>query len=63
MYVKQKNYWRGKKIKSYEFEVWSSLDSRYVIVSIEADSKTEAIKLFKRSHPHKKYRLLDDPVD
>ena len=50
-------------IKSYDFEVWSSLDSRYIIVRIEADSKTEAVKLFKSSHPHQKCRLLDDPVD
>jgi hypothetical protein len=47
----------------YEFEVWSSLDARYVIVSIQAESTIEAIKQFKRSHPHKKYRLLDDAIE
>jgi hypothetical protein len=46
----------------YEFEYWSSLDTRYVIISIEAESKTDAIKEFKQRHPHKRYRLLD-PLD
>ena len=46
----------------YEFEYWSSLDTRYVIISIEAESETDAIKEFKQRHPHKRYRLLD-PLD
>jgi len=46
----------------YEFEYWSSLDTRYVIISVEAESKTDAIKEFKQRHPHKRYRLLD-PLD
>ena len=50
-------------IKSYEFEVCSSLNSRYIIVRIEADSKKEATKLFRRKHPHKKYRLLEDLLE
>jgi len=45
-----------------DFEYWSSLDSRYIILEIEAESKTEAVKEFKNTHPHKKYRLLD-PLD
>jgi len=51
---------QGKeKILQYEFEYWSSLDSKYIIIKIEAESKTDAIKEFKQRHPHKKYRLLD----
>ena len=46
----------------FDFEYWSSLDSRYVILTIEAGSKTEAVKEFKNMHPHKKHRLLD-PLD
>ena len=46
----------------FDFEYWSSLDSRYIILEIEAESKTEAVKEFKNMHPHKKYRLLD-PLD
>lgn len=45
----------------YEFEYWSSLDIKYIIITIEAESKTDAIKEFKQKHPHKKYRLLDPP--
>lgn len=44
----------------YEFEFWSSPDSQYLFVRIDADSRIEAIKQFKRKHPHKKFRLLDD---
>ena len=47
---------------SYDFEYWSSLDSKYITISIEADSESDAIKEFKNMHPHKKYRLLD-PLD
>jgi len=50
-------------MKSYDFEYWNSLDSRYTIIAIEAESKLEAIKKFKRLHPHKKYRLLDDLIE
>ncbi len=46
----------------YEFEYWSSLDTRYVTITIEAESRTDAVKEFKQRHPHKKYRLLD-PLD
>ena len=46
----------------YEVEYWSSLDSKYVILNIEAESESDAIKKFKSMHPHKKYRLLD-PLD
>ena len=46
----------------FDFEYWSSLDSRYIILEIEAESKTDAVKVFKNMHPHKKYRLLD-PLD
>lgn len=49
------------KAMQYEFEYWSSLDSKYLIITIEAVSKTEAIKEFKKRQPHKKYRLLDPP--
>ncbi len=52
---------RGAALK-YEFEYWSSLDTRYVTITIEAESRTDAIKEFKQRHPHKKYRLLD-PLD
>ena len=47
-------------MKPYEFEVWSSLDSCYIIVTIIANSKMEAIRIFTKRHPHKKYRLLKD---
>jgi hypothetical protein len=50
---------RGSTIITYEFEYWSSLDSRYITIKIEAKSKTDAIKEFKHRQPHKKYRLLD----
>ena len=53
---------RGSKVKPYEFEYWSSLDSRYIIIKIEAESKTDAMKEFEHRHPHKKYRILD-PLD
>ncbi len=43
----------------FDFEYWSSLDTRYVILTIDAASKTEAVKEFKNMHPHKKHRLLD----
>ena len=52
----------GLTMKTFDFEYWSSLDSRYIILKIEAESKTEAIKEFRNRHPHKKYRLLD-PLD
>ena len=48
--------------KAYEFEFWSSFDKKYIIITITAESKKEAIKRFRQSHPHKKYRLLDDLV-
>ena len=51
------------ELKSYDFEYWDSLDSRNVVLSIEAESKMEAVKEFKSRHPHKKYRLLDDQLD
>jgi hypothetical protein len=50
-------------MKSFYFEYWDSLDSRYVIIPIEAESEVKAIKTFKMMHPHKKYRLLDDLLD
>ena len=50
------------KIMKFDFEFWSSLDARYIILSVDAESKTEAVKEFKSRHPHKKYRLLD-PLD
>jgi len=53
---------RSIGVMKLDFEYWSSLDSRYIILTIEAESKTEAIKEFKSRHPHKKYRLLD-PLD
>ena len=49
-------------MKIFEFEYWDSLDSRYLILSIEAETRDDAIKEFKERHPHKKYRLLD-PLD
>ncbi len=49
-------------MKSYDFEYWDSLDSRYVTLTIEAESEMEAIKEFRSRQPHKKYRLLD-PLD
>ena len=52
----------GLEIKKYEFEYWSSLDSRYIIIVVDAESRTDAIKKFKHKHPHKKFRLLD-PLD
>ena len=54
--------WWGQKVKQYEFEFWSSLDSRYNTITIKAESKKDAIKEFEKGHPHKKYRLLD-PLD
>jgi len=50
-------------MKSFDFEYWDSLDSRNVVLTVEAESMTEAIKEFKKRHPHKKYRLLDDLLD
>lgn len=47
---------------SFDFEYWDSLDSKYVILSIRAETRADAIKEFKEQHPHKKYRLLD-PLD
>lgn len=47
----------------FDFEYWSSLDSRYLILTIESESKTEAVKEFRSRHPHKKYRLLDPMED
>ena len=52
----------GYNIGTFDFEYWSSLDSKYIIITIKAESKTEAVKEFKNMHPHKKYRLLD-PLD
>jgi hypothetical protein len=49
-------------LKTFEVEYWSSLDSKYIILQIEADSEKDAVKKFKKMHPHKKYRLLD-PLD
>ena len=49
----------GITMKTFEVEYWSSLDSKYIISEIEAESETEAVKQFKSMHPHKKYRLLD----
>ena len=49
-------------MRSYDFEYWDSLDSRYVILSIEAETRKDAIKEFHAQHPHKKYRVLD-PLD
>jgi hypothetical protein len=50
-------------MESYYFEYWDSLDSKYIVLSIKAKSKIEAIKEFKKQHPHKKYRLLDNILD
>jgi hypothetical protein len=47
----------------FDVEYWSSLDSRYIILTIEAESRGEAVKEFKNMHPHKKYRLLDSLED
>ncbi len=52
----------GFTIGTFDFEYWSSLDSKYIIVTLEAESKTKAEKEFKNMHPHKKYRILD-PLD
>jgi hypothetical protein len=49
----------GWTIKTFEFEYWSSLDSRYVVLAIEAESEADAVKEFRSRHPHKRYRLLD----
>jgi len=46
-------------VNRYDFEYWSSLDSGYVTLTIEAESEADAIKEFRARHPHKKYRLLD----
>ena len=50
-------------MQTYEFEYWSSLDSKYIILQIEAESEKEAIKQFKNMHPHKKFRLLESIDD
>lgn len=47
----------------FDIEYWSSLDSKYVILTIEAESKFEAVKEFKNMHPHKKHRILDPLED
>ena len=52
----------GGLVKSFEFEYWDSLDSHYVVLAIEAETREDAIKEFHSQHPHKKYRLLD-PLD
>ena len=49
-------------LRQYDFEYWSSLDSKNVIISIMAESERDAIKQFQSMHPHKKYRLLE-PLD
>ena len=49
-------------VMKFEFEYWSSLDSKYMIVPIEAETEADAKKMFNKMHPHKKYRLLD-PLD
>lgn len=49
-------------MQKYEIECWSSIDSKYIILQIEAESESDTIKQFKSMHPHKKYRLLD-PLD
>ena len=46
-------------MQTFEIEYWSSLDSKYILLQIEAESVKEAIQKFKQMHPHKKYRLLD----
>ena len=46
-------------VDKYDFEYWSSLDSRYVTLTIEAYSEADATREFKARHPHKKYRLLE----
>lgn len=46
----------------YDFEYWSSLDGKYITLTIEAESKTAAVKDFKGMYPHKKFRQLD-PLD
>ena len=56
------NIGRRLKLKQFDFEYWSSLDSKNVIISIMAESEREAIKKFQSMHPHKKYRLLE-PLD
>lgn len=48
------------EVKSFDFEYWDSFESRYVIISIKAESEKDAVTEFKNRHPHKKYRLLDD---
>ncbi len=49
--------------KKYDFEYWSSLDAKYVTLTIEAESETAAIREFRSRHPHKKYRILDSLDD
>jgi hypothetical protein len=49
-------------MQTFEIEYWSSLDSKYIILQIEAESEKEAIQQFKQMHPHKKHRLLE-PID
>ena len=46
----------------FEIEYWSSLDTKYVILEIEAESESDAVNQFKNMHPHKKFRVLD-PLD
>ena len=50
------------RMAKFEIEYWSSLDNKYIILEIEADSEAAAVKLFKAMHPHKKYRVLA-PLD
>ena len=47
----------------FYFEYWDSLDQKYIVLTIEAESKSDAVKEFYTQQPHKKYRLLDDPFD
>ena len=49
-------------MQQYEFEYWSSLDSKYLIIIIDAELKIDAIKEFKKRHSHKKFRLIE-PLD
>ena len=50
-------------VMKFDFEYWSSLDSSYIILTIEAESRSKAVKEFKSMHSHKKYRLLDSLDD
>ena len=47
----------------FYFEYWDSLDRKYVVLTIEAESKADAVKEFNKQQPHKKYRILDDLLD